>query len=84
MQEQKFCQSCGMPLSEEVAGTEANGSKNGEYCIYCYKDGGFTSDITMEQMIEQCVPHMVGPEMTEEKARGMMEEFFPTLKRWKQ
>ena len=26
--EQKFCQSCGMPLSEEVLGTNADGSKN--------------------------------------------------------
>ena len=39
MTEMKFCQSCGMPLSEEVLGTNADGSKNEEYCIYCYKDG---------------------------------------------
>ncbi len=30
--EQKFCQSCGMPLSPEVLGTEKDGSKNEEYC----------------------------------------------------
>ena len=42
--EMKFCQSCGMPLSDEVFGTEANGAKNEEYCIYCYKDGGFTPE----------------------------------------
>jgi len=35
--EQKFCQSCGMPLTEEVLGTNADGSKNKDYCMYCYK-----------------------------------------------
>ena len=25
---QKFCQSCGMPLTEEVLGTNADGTKN--------------------------------------------------------
>ena len=37
--EQKFCQSCGMPLNPEVLGTEKDGSKNEEYCTYCYADG---------------------------------------------
>ena len=52
--ELKFCQSCGMPLSPEVLGTNADGSKSDEYCIYCYKDGAFTGDFTMDQMIEFC------------------------------
>ena len=26
--EQKFCQSCGMPLTSEILGTNADGSKN--------------------------------------------------------
>jgi len=29
--EQKFCQSCGMPLTSEVLGTNADGSKNEDY-----------------------------------------------------
>ena len=37
----KFCQSCGMPLTPEILGTNADGSKNEEYCINCYKDGAF-------------------------------------------
>ena len=79
--EQKYCQSCGMPLMEtNEFGTEANGSKNEEYCIYCYKDGAFTADCTMEEMIEFCVPHM--PNMEPEEARNMMQQWFPQLKRW--
>lgn len=51
--EQKFCQSCGMPLSDAtVLGTETNGSKNEEYCCYCYADGHFTVDCTMDEMID--------------------------------
>ena len=35
---EKLCQSCAMPLTEEsLLGTNADGTKNGEYCIYCYK-----------------------------------------------
>ena len=52
--EQKFCQSCGMPLTDEVLGTNADGSKNEDYCMYCYKDGKFTQDCTMDEMIEFC------------------------------
>ena len=52
--EQKFCQSCGMPLTEDVLGTNADGSKNEDYCMYCYKDGQFLQDCSMEEMIEHC------------------------------
>ena len=46
-----------MPLeSPDLYGTNADGSKNEDYCNYCFKDGSFTSDETMEQMIETCVP----------------------------
>jgi len=82
----KFCQSCGMPLTEkEILGTNADGSKNEDYCMYCYEKGDFKDNMTMEQMIEFCIPHMVkgNSGMTEEEARKSMHEFFPTLKRWK-
>ena len=49
--EQSFCQSCGMPLTEDVLGTNADGSKNEDYCIYCYRDGHFLQDCTMDEMI---------------------------------
>lgn len=84
MTETKFCQSCGMPLTEEMLGTNKDGSKNEDYCNYCYKDGAYTDEMTMEQMIDFCVPDMVehNEGMTEAKAREMMNEFFPKLKRW--
>ena len=87
--EQKFCQSCGMPLTDELLGTNADGSQNHEYCIYCYKDGSFTSDCTMDDMIEFCsqfvdeVNKNMPKPLTKEEYKQMMREFFPSLKRWK-
>lgn len=82
----KFCQSCGMPITPEAEyGTEADGSKSPDYCSYCYQDGKFTGDMTMEEMIDFCTPFMAksNPDITPEQAREQMFRFFPTLKRWK-
>ena len=84
---EKYCQCCGMPMgnTDEMYGTEADGSKNNDYCKYCYENGEFTSNSTMEEMIEICVPHMAGAHsgMSEDDARKMISEFLPKLKRWK-
>ena len=53
-----FCQSCGMPLTDDVLGTNADGSKNEDYCTYCYKEGKFLQDFTMDEMIEHCAQLM--------------------------
>ena len=84
---QKFCQCCGMPLgdTDELYGTNADGSKNVEYCSYCFENGRFCFNGTMEEMIRICTPHMTAanPGMSEEEAQKIMSEWFPTLKRWK-
>ena len=85
----KFCQSCGMPLTDEVLGTNADGSKNEEYCMYCYKDGKFTQECTMDEMIEHCAQFVgefndgSGLKLTREEAIGHMKMYFPHLKRWR-
>ena len=83
---QRFCPCWGMPMGEtdELYGTNADGSKNEEYCKYCFDNGDFTFKGTMEEMIEVCIPHMVAANqnMTEEEARKIMLEWFPTLKHW--
>ncbi len=86
MENNNVCQSCAMPLgSADMQGTNADGSKNAEYCCYCYKDGAFTSEQTMDEMIETCVPFVSKgePWPDEETARKAMREMFPQLKRWK-
>lgn len=81
-----LCQSCAMPMeSSELYGTNSDGSQNPDYCKYCYEDGAFKADITQEQMIEECVPHMLSanPGMDGEGARAIMHQVFPSLKRWR-
>ena len=77
-----------MPLTEEILGTNADGSKNKEYCIYCYKDGAFTGDFTMEQMAEFCAQFVdefnknTGQKLSREEYKAMLLQFYPSLKRW--
>ncbi|MDF2570017.1 MAG: transcriptional regulator [Sporomusa sp.] len=80
----KFCQSCGMPLNDqELLGTESSGAKTEEYCMYCYEGGQFKQpDLTIEGMIETCVPHMKGHGLTEAAARKLLRDHLPKLKRW--
>ena len=90
MMKQKFCQSCGMPLTDDVLGTNADGTKNEDYCMYCYKDGQFLQDCTMEEMIEHCAQFVnavnegLEKPITKEEYIGMMKSYFPQLKRWRQ
>lgn len=84
---QRFCQCCGMPMgdTDELYGTDGDGSKSGEYCRYCFENGAFTFQGTMEEMIELCAPNMAAanPGMTEEEAKERMRKWFPLLNRWK-
>jgi hypothetical protein len=84
MENKIFCQSCGMPLDKpELLGTEKDGSKSHEYCLYCYQDGAFVN------------PDMTLPEM-KTLVKGQMEKMkihteiidiavnsLPDLKRWR-
>jgi len=86
MENMIFCQSCAMPLQKaEDHGTNADGTPNADYCIHCFGEGQFLVEETMAEMIESCVPFVLGgkPYHTEEEARAGMRAFFPTLKRWK-
>jgi len=85
VENKKFCQSCAMPLEkDEDFATNACGSKNEDYCIYCYKDGAFTADCTMDEMIEVCVAFSLeaGVYKDADEARTSMRNYFPSLKRW--
>jgi hypothetical protein len=79
-----FCQSCSMPLQKpEDFGTNADESKNQEYCQYCYQKGKFTEpDITVEQMIEKCTGIMKQMNIPEAQIE-QTKKFIPMLKRWK-
>jgi len=86
--EDEYCQSCGMPMgaTNGMYGTNADATKNSDYCKFCFENGVFAVNCTMDEMIEFCVPHMTNNNagMSTDEARKMMRVFFPTLKRWKQ
>jgi len=90
MSEIPICQSCGMPMdNDELKGTEKNGRKSDDYCVYCYADGAFTKDMTMEEMIQMNIQFLdqwiesTGVQMTEDEAIAELRKYLPTLKRWK-
>ena len=84
---QKFCQSCALPMDQPALhGTNADGTLSEDYCCYCYKDGKFTADCTMDEMIDFCIrfEQQQNPGLDAEDARRAMRAWYPTLKRWKQ
>jgi len=79
----KICQSCGMPISIDLLGTNKDGKLNYDYCKYCYKDGEFIDKVTMEEYIEMCSQYGEQAGMTNKEMKDYCEKLFPTLKRWK-
>lgn len=83
METNMFCQSCTMPISDVAnRGTERDGSKSDEYCMYCYQNGAFTTpDMTLNEMKSTVVTQMQKrhiPEAIIQKSLAML----PHLKRW--
>lgn len=88
----QYCQSCGMPLRfdvEEYLGTDSAQSRSDEYCYYCLKDGIYTVDISMEQMVDIWVKYTdkyneySSTNYTPQELKTLLNKRLPTLKRWK-
>ena len=69
-----------MPLEPEIYGTDKDGFHIEDYCIYCYKDGAFTNDVTMEEMMRLCAQYVKGN--SRDYAIANMKMQYPRLKRW--
>jgi hypothetical protein len=73
-----------MPLDKpELLGTEKDGSKSHEYCLYCYQDGAFINpDMTLPEM-----KTLVKGQMEKMKIHtgiiDMAVNSLPDLKRWR-
>jgi transcriptional regulator with XRE-family HTH domain len=79
---QLVCQCCGMPLEDSIIGRDKDGSLNEDHCKWCYADGTYTySD--MDEVIDVCIPHMIGENFTEDQARAYMKQMPPKLDYWK-
>lgn len=86
----KLCQSCGMPLDNndlDNRGTNADQSRNEEYCYYCYINGEFKEpNMSFDEMLNR------GLKGIEESNNGKLGKWvfkktYPkmlrNLKRWK-
>jgi len=89
----QYCQSCGMPLRfdvEEYLGTNTDQSRSHEYCYYCLKDGEYTVDIPIQQMVDIWVKYTdkyneySDTDYSPHDLRILLNKRLPTLKRWQQ
>jgi len=73
-----------MPFRKnEDYGRNEDGSKNEEYCCYCFQNGKFLDEgITLQEKIEKNVKFGIQMGMSEQMARDMAEKILPQLKRW--
>lgn len=83
------CQSCGMILMKDSdRGTENDGRRSVGYCAFCYQQGEFVQDISLEDMIEHNLQDSDswnqenGMNLTRQEAKATLQSFLPTLKRW--
>ena len=78
------CQSCGLPLGKETDyGAEADGTKSEEYCTWCYPDGSFTGEESLDAFIEHSAPYMAkAAGISEDEAVSYLAVVLPTLGRW--
>lgn len=80
----KICQSCGMPITNKnQLGLNKDHSINEDYCKYCYNNGEFIDNVSMEKYIEMCSQYGAQAGMTNEEMKKFCTKLFPTLKRWK-
>ncbi len=78
----------GFRFQPEQILVNADGSLSADYCTYCYQQGKFAQDCTMDEMIEHCAQFVEEfnkdseQKVTKEEAIAMMKQEFPKLKRW--
>ena len=84
MKKETICQSCGMPIdSEEIKGTDKNGSKNNDYCKFCYDDGVFKNPkMNLDEMKNNVKTQMRKLDLHEHTIQKAINSL-PVLKRWK-
>ena len=76
------CQSCAMPLAKPADhGTEADGTRNEEFCVHCYQGSSYTDpNLTLDQMVEIVARFMP---KTGDEATWAAREGLASLKRWR-
>jgi hypothetical protein len=75
-----------MPISADSQnfGTENDGTRAPDYCMFCYQNGAFTNpDQTVDKMVQSSVDFMTANlGFSREQATQISNEVIPRLKRW--
>lgn len=76
-----------MPISAEFGnlGTNADGTRNSDYCSICFRNGDFTNPAqTLAEMIESSIDNMTAElGFSPEHASELANNIIPTLGRWR-
>jgi len=84
MQENRFCQSCLLPMSyPSLIGTNSDGSLNIKFCGICYQNGNFTSPETTLQEMTQKVKKEMEANQIPLNIIDLSINYLPKLARWK-
>ncbi|PTQ68007.1 zinc ribbon domain-containing protein [Celeribacter persicus] len=81
----KFCQSCGMPLSQDPlgGGRNADGTRSDHFCSFCYLDGEFVDPgMTVHDMQNLCTEKL-RDHGTWGPLAWLMTRNIPHLERWR-
>ncbi|RKS50541.1 putative zinc ribbon protein [Gillisia mitskevichiae] len=78
-----ICQSCGLPFTKELMGTNRDKTRSEEYCISCFENGKFIDHSLSLHKLEMKLLEMaeVHEEITLEEAQAVIKKL-PYLKRW--
>ena len=80
-----YCQSCGMMFTApNQFAHEADGTERQDYCKWCYDQGEYLENVTMDEMIEECAPRMAeAMGWTLDESASLLGAVLPTLDRWR-
>ena len=85
-----ICQSCGTPMAEQDDfGTKKDGSKNTDYCRFCFHDGEFTDECATAEQKADHIALVVGKMKgsSEQQVKDKAKKYLPMLKelkRWRE
>ena len=84
MKSKLLCQSCSMQLEiDHVKGTEKDGSRSNEYCIYCYENGLFKDpSLSLAKMLDIVETQMEKMNIPSKIIESSLNKI-PKLNRWR-
>ncbi len=79
-----ICQSCSISMKKDEYGSNDDNSKIDKYCKYCFSEGKFTNDFSLDEEIKYLIPMYIdGREISEKEAYDSLYEILVKLDRWK-